>query len=56
LSVAAQTATKDTAFAQRMSALGLGPIGSTPDPLAGVQKADVAQWAKLVKVTGFQAD
>lgn len=54
--MAAQTATKDTAFAQRMSALGLEPTGSTPDPLASAQKADVAQWAKPVKVTGFQAD
>ena len=56
LSVAVQTAMKDTAFAQRMSALGLEPIGSTPDQLASVQKADFAKWAKPVKASGFQAD
>ena len=56
LSAAVQTAMKDTAFAQRMSALGLEPIGSTPDQLASVQKADFAKWAKPVKASGFQAD
>ena len=56
LSVAVQTAMKDTAFAQRMSALGLEPIGSTPDQLASVQKADFSKWAKPVKASGFQAD
>ena len=56
LSVAVQTAMKDTAFAQRMSALGLEPIGSTPEQLASVQKADFAKWAKPVKASGFQAD
>jgi tripartite-type tricarboxylate transporter receptor subunit TctC len=56
LSVAVQTAMKDAAFAQRMSALGLEPIGSTPDQLAAVQKTDFAKWAKPVKASGFQAD
>lgn len=56
LSVAVQAAMKDTAFAQRMSALGLEPIGSTPQQLAAVQKADFAKWAKPVKASGFQAD
>ena len=56
LSVAVQTAMKDAAFAQRMSALGLEPIGSTPEQLAAVQKADFAKWAKPVKASGFQAD
>lgn len=56
LSAAVQTAMKDAAFAQRMSALGLEPIGSTPDQLASVQKADFAKWAKPVKASGFQAD
>ena len=56
LSVAVQTAMKDPAFAQRLSAMGLEPIGSTPDQLAAVQKADFAKWAKPVKASGFQAD
>ena len=56
LSAAVQTAMKDTAFAQRMSALGLEPIGSTPEQLLAVQRADFAKWAKPVKASGFQAD
>ncbi len=56
LSVAVQTAIKEAAFAQRMSAMGLEPIGSTPEQLAAVQKADFAKWAKPVKASGFQAD
>lgn len=56
LSAAVQAALKEPAFAQRLSALGLEPIGSTPDQLAAVQKADLAKWAKPVKASGFQAD
>ncbi len=56
LSTAVQAALKDTVFAQRLSALGLEPIGSTPEQLAAVQKADFAKWAKPVKASGFQAD
>ena len=56
LSTAVQAALKEPAFAQRMSALGLEPIGSTPEQLAAVQKADLAKWAKPVKASGFQAD
>jgi tripartite-type tricarboxylate transporter receptor subunit TctC len=56
LSAAVQAALKEPAFAQRMTALGLEPIGSTPEQLATVQKADLAKWAKPVKASGFQAD
>jgi tripartite-type tricarboxylate transporter receptor subunit TctC len=56
LSAAVQAALKEPAFAQRMSALGLEPIGSTPEQLAAVQKADLAKWARPVKASGFQAD
>lgn len=56
LSQAVQAALKDSAFAQRMNALGLEPIGSTPEQLTTVQRADLAKWAKPVKASGFQAD
>lgn len=56
LSSAVQAALKEPAFAQRMSALGLEPIGSNPEQLAAVQRADLAKWAKPVKASGFQAD
>jgi tripartite-type tricarboxylate transporter receptor subunit TctC len=56
ISQAVQTALKEPAFAQRLSALGLEPIGSTPEQLAAVQRADFAKWAAPVKASGFQAD
>lgn len=56
ISQAVQQAIKDAAFAQRMSGLGLEPIGSTPEQLLAVQRADFAKWAKPVKASGFQAD
>ena len=56
LSSAVQAALKDPALSQRMSALGLDPIGGTPEQLAAVQRADFAKWAKPVKASGFQAD
>ena len=56
ISQAVQTALKEPVFAQRMSALGLEPIGSTPEQLLAVQRADFAKWAKPVKDSGFQAD
>jgi tripartite-type tricarboxylate transporter receptor subunit TctC len=56
ISQAVQKALSDPAFAQRMSALGLEPIGSTPEQLAAVQRADFAKWAAPVKASGFQAD
>ena len=56
ISQAVQTALKEPAFAQRMSALGLEPIGSSPEQLLAVQRADFAKWAKPVKASGFQAD
>ena len=56
LSQAVQLALKDPALAQRMNALGLESIGSSPEQLAAVQRADFAKWAKPVKTSGFQAD
>ena len=49
-------AMKDPALLQRLAALGLEPIGSTPEQLAAVQKADFEKWARPVKATGYQAD
>ena len=53
---AVATAMKDPALRQRFEAIGLEPIGSTPEQLAAVQKADLAKWEKPVKATGYQAD
>ena len=49
-------AMKDAEFAAKLTALGLEPIGSSPEQLAAVQKADFARWEKPVKASGFTAD
>ncbi len=41
---------------KRLDDIGLEPVGSTPEQLAAVQKADLEKWAKPVKATGYQAD
>jgi tripartite-type tricarboxylate transporter receptor subunit TctC len=37
-------------------ALGLEPVGSTPDVLANRMLEDTAKWAPIVKASGFRAD
>ena len=49
-------AMKDAEFAAKLTALGLEPIGSSPEQLAAVQKADFTKWEKPVKASGFTAD
>lgn len=56
LGLAVQKAMKDPALLERMRSLGLDPIGSTPEQLAAVQRADFDKWAKPIKASGFQAD
>ncbi len=56
LSAAVQAAMKDKALTDRMVALGLEPIASTPEQLAAVQRADLAKWAAPVQTSGFKAD
>lgn len=56
LSQAVAAAMRDAAMRKRLDELGLEPIGSTPEQLAAVQKADFEKWAKPVKATGYQAD
>jgi tripartite-type tricarboxylate transporter receptor subunit TctC len=53
---AVRAAMKDPALQARLTALGLEPVGSTPEQLAATQKADFTKWAKPVKTSGFQAD
>lgn len=53
---AVAAAMKDPALRKRFADIGLEPIGSTPEQLAAVQKADFEMWARPVKSTGYQAD
>jgi tripartite-type tricarboxylate transporter receptor subunit TctC len=56
ISQAVAAAMKDPALRKRLDDIGLEPIGSTPEQLAAVQKADLDKWARPVKSTGYQAD
>ena len=53
---AVAAAMKDSALLQKMTSIGLEPIGSTPEQLAAVQRADFLKWAAPVKASGYQAD
>ena len=53
---AVAAAMREKALLDRMTAVGLDPIGSTPDQLAAVQRADLAKWEKPVRESGFKAD
>ncbi len=41
---------------ERLGALGVEPIGSTPDEFARIIRAEVVRWAKVVKDAGVKAD
>ena len=56
ISQAVAGAMKDPTLRKRFDDIGLEPIGSSPEQLAAVQKADFEKWAKPVKATGYQAD
>lgn len=56
LSKAIASAIKSTEVSERLLALGLEPVGSTPDELASRITEDAAKWAPIVKASGFRAD
>lgn len=41
---------------ERLAALGLEPVGSTPEAAAAFIKAEIAKWAPVVKAAGMKAD
>jgi tripartite-type tricarboxylate transporter receptor subunit TctC len=43
-------------FARRMSELGYNIIGSTPEQMADMTKAEAARWGPIVKASGAKAD
>jgi tripartite-type tricarboxylate transporter receptor subunit TctC len=56
LSSAIASAIKSPDVSARLQALGLEPVGSTPDELARRVAEDTARWAPIVKASGFRAD
>jgi hypothetical protein len=41
---------------QRLLAVGVDVVASTPDELAAFQRAELAKWAKIVKDSGAKVD
>lgn len=56
LSAAIAAAIKAPELNERLLALGLEPVGSTPGELAARIAEDSARWAPIVKASGFRAD
>ena len=40
----------------KLEVFGLKPTGTSPQELGAIQKADAAQWAPIIKASGFVAD
>lgn len=47
---------KSPDFVKRMTELGYQIIGSTPEQMAEMNKADLARWAPIIKASGARAD
>jgi tripartite-type tricarboxylate transporter receptor subunit TctC len=56
LSAAIAAAIRAPEVSERLVALGLEPVGSTPDELARRISEDIAKWGPAVKASGFRAD
>ena len=56
LSAAIASAIRAPEVNERLRALGLEPVGSTPDELARRIEDDIAKWGPAVKASGFRAD
>jgi tripartite-type tricarboxylate transporter receptor subunit TctC len=56
LSAAIAAAIEAPEVSERLIALGLEPVGSTPDELARRVADDIAKWGPAVKASGFRAD
>jgi tripartite-type tricarboxylate transporter receptor subunit TctC len=47
-------AAKDPKFVERLAALGVDPLGNSPEEFAAQIAADIAFWAEAVKIAGVQ--
>jgi tripartite-type tricarboxylate transporter receptor subunit TctC len=56
LSAAIAAAIKAPEVSEQLLALGLEPVGSTPDELATRTAQDIARWAPAIKASGFRGD
>ena len=56
LNEAAVKGTKSPEFIKRMTELGYSIIGSTPEQMAEMNKAETARWVPIVRASGAKAD
>jgi tripartite-type tricarboxylate transporter receptor subunit TctC len=56
LSAAIASALRAPEVRERLIAMGLDPVGSTPEELARRMAEDTAHWAPVVKASGFRVD
>ena len=56
LNTEAVKATKSPDFTKRMSELGYVIIGSSPEQMTAMQRAEQTRWAPVVKASGASAD
>lgn len=54
LSKAASAAIRDEALRQRLTQIGLEPVGEGPDALARALKADYDKWGPVIRASGFK--
>ncbi len=56
ISVQIQKDIKDPKLIERFAAYGVDPVGAGPDQFAKQIKADIAQWAEAVKISGAKLE
>ncbi|HTP97247.1 MAG TPA: tripartite tricarboxylate transporter substrate binding protein [Burkholderiales bacterium] len=49
-------AVRSSDLTERMTQLGMEPVGSTPEQFDALIRAEIAKWAKVVKASGAKAD
>jgi tripartite-type tricarboxylate transporter receptor subunit TctC len=49
-------AVKSSELNERMTQLGIEPVGSTPAEFDALIRAEIEKWARVVKVSGAKAD
>jgi tripartite-type tricarboxylate transporter receptor subunit TctC len=52
----AADAMKSATVKQRFQTLGAVPVGSTPEELAALIRADYEKWGPIIKAVGVQAE
>lgn len=55
-SAALVTTTRSPRMRQKLIDFGVEPTGTSPDEFAAIVDADIARWAPIIKLSGFQAE